>query len=194
MATHNPNARKLIDEYIAKSPKFAHPICKKLREIIHKAEPEIIEDWKWGPNFSKNGMVCNFGAFKQHVGLAFFRGASMRDPKKLFIRDDAPAKTMRRINFSSIDDIHEPTLVAYIREAVKANKSGIKTKNHDKTIHIPDDLKILLNRKIRKFFDSLSYTNRKEYIRWIETSKKEETRQARLQKILRMLAKNIQHP
>jgi hypothetical protein len=75
----SPNATALVNEYITKTLAFTPPIYNKLREIFFKAEPEIVEDWTWGPNYSKNGMVCGFGAFKQHVSLAFFRGALMKD-------------------------------------------------------------------------------------------------------------------
>jgi len=190
----NPHARQMIDTYIARAPAFARPMCRKLRALIHKAEPGITEDWKWGPNFSTNGMVCNFGAFKRHVGLAFFNGASLKDPQRLFVREDVPARSMRRINFFSMEDIDEPALMRYVREAVKLNKNRTTSRNRSQALSVPGDLKKKLNKKAKKFFDSLSYTNRKEYVRWIETAKKEETRRARLQKTVKLLLKRTKHP
>ncbi|MEK6755204.1 MAG: YdeI/OmpD-associated family protein [Bacteroidota bacterium] len=189
-----PNAAALVNEYIKKAPPFARPICNRLREIFFKAEPGIVEDWKWGPNYSKNGMVCGFGAFKQHVSLAFFRSALMKDQRGLFIKEAVAAKSMRRIKFTSLDDVDEPTLVAYIKEAVAINTSGIKSGDRD--IPIPKDFRSVLakSKKIKERFDSLSYTHKKEYVRWIKSAKKEETRKARLEKAFEMLKKKVKHP
>lgn len=96
---HNPDAPKFIEEYIREARDFAQPICRKLRAIIFKAEPDIIEDWKWGPNYYKSGIVCGFGAFKQHVTLAFFQGAMLKDPKKILTEDGS--KTPRSLRLGS---------------------------------------------------------------------------------------------
>jgi len=181
-----------VEAYIKKAPAFAQPICTRLREIIFRAEPEIIEDWKWGPNYSKNGMVCGFGAFKQHVSLAFFQGAAMKDPKGLFIQEPVAAKNTRRIKLASLADLDEPTLIAYIKEAVALNSMGVK--GPDRTIVVPREFRRLLEKKkLKKYFDSLAYTHRKEYVRWIESAKKEETRLARLKKSVQMLSQKIKH-
>src|SRR5436853_338053 len=96
---HNSKASKLIDDYIAKSPAFAQKICNMLRQIILKADPKIIEDWKWGPNYYKDGMICGYGTFKGWVTFSFFQGALMKDPKKLFNYGDANAHN-RSIKFT----------------------------------------------------------------------------------------------
>ncbi len=84
MTRLNPDSKKLIDEYIDELPDFSKEICMRLRELTHSADPEIVEDWKWGPSFNKQGMVCGFSAFREHVSFTFFEGAAMKDPKKLF--------------------------------------------------------------------------------------------------------------
>lgn len=181
-----PDASKRIDEAFNKAPKFAQPICKKLRQIIHKADPQIVEDWKWGPNFNHNGMVCGIWYFKNHVTLTFFQGASMKDVKKQFEQEDVPSARNRNIKFRSMDDINDKALIAYIKEAVEINLKG-KIKP-DRTISIPADLNTLLKKeKLLQYFESLAYTHRKEYIRWIEDSKRVETRKARLNKALEMI-------
>lgn len=194
MATVVNDAAKRIDDYINSTLDFARPICKKLRSIIHKADPSIIEDWKWGPNFNKNGMVCGFGAFQKHVTFHFFQGARMKDPKRLFIKEDTPAKNTRRMQITRLDDIQEPTLVSYVKEAVILNTAEVSTP--DRTITIPPDLKKLLdkNKAVQKFFESLSYTHRKEYVRWIDGAKKIETRKARLKKAVQMLTTKMKNP
>ena len=182
-----PDAEKRITEAFNKAEKFAQPICKKLREIIHKADPQIVEDWKWGPNFNHNGMVCGVWYFKQHVSITFFRGASMKDPKKLFIQEATPNANNRTIKFRSLDEVDEKALTAYIKEAVQINLKGDAIKA-DKTITLPSDFENLLKKeKLLKQFEALAYTPRKEFVKWIEGAKRIETREARLKKAVEMI-------
>jgi hypothetical protein len=109
------NASKLIDDYIDNLPEFSQKICRKIRQIILKADPEIIEDWKWGPNYYKDGMLCGFGGFKQHVHLAFFNGASMKDSKKIFTEGGANMHN-RGIKFKDVNEINEKIIASYIKE------------------------------------------------------------------------------
>ena len=194
MSRSDLDAGKRIESYFDNAPGFAGDICRKLRRIVFKAEPKIVEEWKWGPHYSRNGMVCGIGAFKKHATLAFFQGAHMKDPGHLFIKEDVPAKNMRRIKFTHVGELHEPTLVAYIREAVALNASG--GSSGERSLLTPPDLGRALskNKALRIYFESLSYTHRKEYIRWIEGAKKEETRKARVEKTLAMLRQKIKHP
>jgi hypothetical protein len=185
------NASKRIDDYINKSGDFAKPICKKIRAIIHKAEPEIIEEWKWGPNFQKNGMVCGFWGFKSYVNFFFFRGVNMKDPKKIFT-EGGSNRWSRGLKIRDIKEVNEKVFVSYIKEAVKINSKPID-RSH-KEIPVPADLSKLLNNKQKEHFDSLSYTHRKEYVVWIESAKKQETREARLKKAVELLSKKIKTP
>jgi hypothetical protein len=188
MAAIAPNASKRITEAFSKAEKFAQPICNKLREIIHKADPQIVEDWKWGPGFNRNGLICGIWAFKQHVTINFYRGASMKDNKKLFIKDATPSAFNRLIKFHSIDEVDEKAITAYIKEAVQINLKGIKKTNA--TISLPADFeKLLKKEKLVKQFEALAYTPRKEFVKWIESAKRPETRQARLKKAVEMIAK-----
>lgn len=194
MAKFIDNPRQRIDAYIDKAPAFAQPICRKLRSAILKADPGIVEAWKWGPHYSKGGMVCGYGAFQKHVSLAFFRGSLMKDQKRLFIRDDTPAKSMRRMKFTRLQEVDERVIVMYVREAIALNASGIKLPKP--SLETPADLQKMLrnNKSLLRFFDALAYTHRKEYIRWIEEAKKPETRQARLKKTIEMLKQKTKHP
>ena len=194
MPKSHVDPKQRIDEYIKKAPGFAQPICRKLRESILKADPDVVEAWKWGPHYSKRGMVCGYAAFQKHVSLAFFQGALMRDRNHLFIEDDAPAKSMRRMKFTRPQDVNESVIGAYVREAISLNVSGVRAPKP--SLETPADLQKLLknNGALLRFFDSLSYTHRKEYIRWIEDAKKAETRQARLKKAVEMLKQKTRHP
>ena len=182
---HNPEAKQLIDEGIANAEPFAQAICKKLRAIILKAEPSIIEDWKWGPNYYKNGMVCGFWYFKKHCSIVFYQGALLKDKKKVLLQNPGNLHN-RHIKFTDVKQIDEKLLIEYITEAVINNEKGLKiTEAKDKTVIIPADFKKLLTKnKLLLYFEKLAYSHRKEYIMWINDAKKEETRLNRMDKAI----------
>ncbi len=119
---------QLIDKQIAEFPDWRGKMLEHLRRLIHEASPDIIEEWKWGTAvFSQNGMVCSTTAFKDHVKLTFFKGASLTDPKGL-INAGQDAKAMRSIDFKEGDVLKESDLKDLIREAVANNIAGSKKK------------------------------------------------------------------
>ena len=100
----------------------------QLRKLIHEASAEITEDWKWDtPVFAYKGNVVAIGAFKDHIKLNFFKGASLADPKKLF-NAGLEAKTSRSVDFSADSKIDEAALKDLVRAAVALNVSGGKKK------------------------------------------------------------------
>jgi hypothetical protein len=96
----------------------------QLRQLIHEADPEITEEWKWDSAvWTHKGMLCSAGPFKDHVKLNFFKGASLNDPNGLF-NAGLEAKATRAIDFSEDDSIDEPGVKELIRAAVAYNLSG----------------------------------------------------------------------
>ncbi len=189
---HNPNAKQLIDEGIASAEPFAQAICKKLRHIIFKAEPSIIEDWKWGPNYYKDGMVCGFWYFKKHCTFTFYQGVLLKDKKKVLLMNEGNLHN-RHIKYTDVKQIDEKLLIEYITEAVINNEKGLKlTEAKDKTVIIPADFKkLLLKNKILKNFESMSYSKRKDYVMWINGAKQEVTRTKRINQALAKIKENI---
>ena len=115
----NPSER--IDKEIAELNDWRGETLARIREIVHEAEPEIVEEWKWNsPVWSHNGLVCSASGFKKHVGMNFFKGASLEDPHGLF-NSGLDAKQMRSIRFNEGDAIDEPALKDLVREAVALN-------------------------------------------------------------------------
>lgn len=99
----------------------------KVREIIHEADPEIIEERKWvkpsspgTPVFSHAGIVCTGETHKSVVKMTFARGAALKDPSGLF-NSSLDGNVRRAINIHEGDPIHEAALKALIREAVALN-------------------------------------------------------------------------
>ncbi len=192
---HNPDAPALIDDGISQMEPFAQKICKKLRKLILSTDPEIIEDWKWGPNYYLNGMVCGFWGFKKHASLVFFQGSLLKDKKKILIENPGNVHN-RHIKFTDVKQIDDETILEYLFEAIDNSRKGIKiTGAKDKTVLIPDDVKKSFKiAKILTYFESLAYSHRKEYMMWITDAKKEETRLKRIsQSIEKLTSKQMMH-
>ena len=120
----SPNASQLITNQIAALGDWRGQLLARLRELILAAEPGITEEWKWGTGvWTNTGLVCAAGAFKDHVKLNFFKGASLTDPKGLF-NAGLEAKATRAIDFHEGAKIDAPALKALIRAAVASNLSA----------------------------------------------------------------------
>ena len=178
---HKPRAATLIDEGMAGMEPFARAICTRLRQIILSADPAIIEDWKWGPNYYLDGMVCGYWGFKKYATLVFFQGALLKDKKKLLITPEGTLHN-RHIRFTDVRQINEDDILELLFEAIDNNRKGIKLVTaKDKTIETPLDVeKQFKTAKVLVYFNSLAFSHRKEYIQWIESAKKEETRIKRI--------------
>ena len=119
---------KLIDKQIAELTDWRGKTLTKLRKIVHEADPEITEEWKWNTGvFNHDGLVVAIGAFKESVKMNFFRGTTLPDPHKLF-NAGLDAKKTRAIDFHENDKINEPALKDLIRSAVALNRAGPKSK------------------------------------------------------------------
>ena len=101
-----------------------------VRQLIHDADPDIEEEWKWvkpsnpgTPVWSHDGGVCTGESYKEVVKLTFFRGASIEDPKKLF-NSSLEGNTRRAIDFREGEKINEDAFKQLIRAAVAANSAA----------------------------------------------------------------------
>ena len=102
----------------------------RVRQLIHNADPDIQEEWKWEkpkspgiPVWSHNGGVCTGESYKQVVKFTFFRGASLKDPKKLF-NSSLEGNTRRAIDLHEGEKINEAAFTQLIRDAVTANSTA----------------------------------------------------------------------
>jgi hypothetical protein len=96
-----------------------------VRRLIHDADPDIQEEWKWRgtPVWSHEGGVCTGESYKQVVKLTFFRGAALKDPKKLF-NSSLEGNTRRAIDLREGEKINEAAFKQLIRAAVAANTAA----------------------------------------------------------------------
>lgn len=179
---------KAIDAYIAKSAGFAKPILKHIRELVHKACPDVEEKMKWSfPHFTYKGeMMCDMAAFKQHAAFGFWKAALMKDP---ILMQTAKSETaMGHLGkLTSIKDLpSDKKMVAWIKEAMKLNDEGkkvVKSKTSEKKeLLVPGYFIKALNKnkKAKQVFENFAYSHRKEYLEWITEAKTEETRDRRI--------------
>ena len=119
---------QLITNQIAELDDWRGQMLARLRKLILEAALDITEEWKWDTAvWSRNGLVCSAGVFKNHVKLNFFKGASLKDPQGLF-NAGLDAKATRAIDFGEGDDMDASTLKELVRAAVAYNISGGKKK------------------------------------------------------------------
>src|ERR1700740_1608469 len=126
------SASASIDQKIKELGDWRGKTLAKVREIIHKADPEIVEEWKGAkatspgtPVFSHGGIVCTGETYKNAVKLTFARGAALKDPSGLF-NSSLDGNVRRAIDFHQGDKINEKALKALIRAAVALNISKAK--------------------------------------------------------------------
>ncbi len=120
------NASERIDQQIAACTDWRGELLTQLRRVIHDADPQIAEEWKWETAvFAHNGNVCALTPFKDHVKLNFFQGARLPDPNGRF-NAGLEAKTSRAIDFAQDDPLSEPALRTLIQAAVTQNSSKKK--------------------------------------------------------------------
>ena len=115
-------ASALIDEKIRELGEWRGKTLAKVREIIHKADPEIVEEWKWRgtPVFSHGGIVCTGESYKSVVKLTFAKGAALDDPSGLF-NSSLEGNVRRAIDIHEDDKLNEAALKDLIRAAVALN-------------------------------------------------------------------------
>jgi hypothetical protein len=123
-----------ITERIAELGDWRGETLARVRELIHAADPQIQEEWKWRgtPVWSHDGIVCTGESYKQVVKLTFARGASLKDPKKLF-NSSLEGNTRRAIDFREGQRISETAFKQLIRAAVAANAAALAQRRTKKS-------------------------------------------------------------
>lgn len=112
-----PDARAQVDAYIDGLDGWQRQTAVRLRQLVHEAEPAIVEAWKWStPVFAHGGDVCAIGVFKDHLKVNFFKGASLADPSGLF-NAGLEAKASRAIDLRPGDAIDEDAFRDLVRAA-----------------------------------------------------------------------------
>ena len=129
-APNSAAASKNITKKIQELGDWRGERLARVRQLIHDADPEIQEEWKWEkpaspgtPVWSHDGGVCTGESYKQVVKLTFFRGASLQDPQKLF-NYSLEGNTRRAIDIREGEKLNEAAFKELIRSAVAANAAA----------------------------------------------------------------------
>ena len=128
-ASQGQPASALISERIASLGDWRGKTLGRMRKLIQQADPEVVEEWKWmgTPVWSHDGILCTGESYKSIVKLTFARGASLKDPAKLF-NSSLEGNTRRAIDIHEHEKVDADAFKALIRAAIAFNASASKAK------------------------------------------------------------------
>lgn len=129
-STRSQSASKLIDGRIAELGDWRGKTLRRMRQLIKAADPDVVEEWKWmgTPVWSHDGIICTGESYKSIVKLTFAKGASLKDPARLF-NSSLDGNVRRAIDIHPGKDVDARAFKALIRAAVALNTSGAKARS-----------------------------------------------------------------
>jgi uncharacterized protein YdeI (YjbR/CyaY-like superfamily) len=202
MKTATPIMNPKVDAYIAKAQPFAQPILTHIRELVHKASPDVEETIKWGmPFFLLRGVILgNIAAFKQHCSVGFWGPEMLAVLREDGLKADNGMGSLGRI--TSLKDLpSDKVLLGYYRQAAGFVASGQRTKSFERgpkkakpAPEIPSELTAALkkNKAAAKVFAEFSASSQREYSDWIAEAKRSETKEKRVTQAVEWIAEGKQ--
>jgi hypothetical protein len=128
-ASQSQSASELISKRIAELGDWRGETLRRMRTLIKEADPDVVEEWKWmkasspgTPVWSHDGIVCTGESYKDKVKLTFAKGASLKDPSRLF-NSSLDGNVRRAIDIHEGDDVDASAFKALVRQAVALNLS-----------------------------------------------------------------------
>ena len=119
-----PKASELISQRIAELSGWRGDALDRMRKLIREADPEVVEEWKWAnPVWSHDGIICTGESYKKTVKLTFPKGASLKDPKRLF-NSSLEGNVRRALDVHEGEKVDAEAFKALVLEAVALNRSG----------------------------------------------------------------------
>src|SRR5881296_3165681 len=129
-ASQSQSASEPISKRIAELGDWRGETLSRMRKLMKKADPDVVEEWKWvkpkspgTPIWSHDGIICTGESYKNVVKLTFAKGASLKDPARLF-NSSLDGNTRRAIDIHEGDKVDESVFKALVRQAVALNSSG----------------------------------------------------------------------
>jgi len=182
------------DDWLEAAPDFSRPIVADLREWIFRTAPDLVESIKWNALcFTGRKLVCGLSACRKHVSIAFFRGTELADPAGLFDVGGEGNTNIRSVRLTSLSNLNRRALAELLLAAVDLDAQRdvppapkVKRAPWPVPEFFAEALKA--NKKAGRFFASLAPTYQREYLVWVSTAKREETREQRLAQTLKALA------
>jgi hypothetical protein len=132
-ASQGESPSELISKRIAEFPDWRGETLGRMRKLIKEADPDVVEEWKWmgTPVWEHDGIICTGETYKSVVKLTFAKGASLKDPAKLF-NSSLEGNVRRAIDIHEGEEINEGAFKSLIKAAVAANTSAKKAKRAKK--------------------------------------------------------------
>jgi hypothetical protein len=126
--TQERSASDLISQRITELGDWRGKALSRMRKLIKEADPDVVEEWKWmdTPVWSHDGIICTGESYKSVVKLTFAKGASLKDPKRLF-NSSLEGNTRRAIDIHDGEEVDQAAFKALVQEAVVLNSSGKAT-------------------------------------------------------------------
>src|SRR4030081_3227495 len=126
-ASQGQSASELISKKIAELGDWRGKTLSRIRKLIKEADAGVVEEWKWmgTPIWSHDGIICTGESYKNVVKLTFAKGASLKDPARLF-NSSLEGNTRRAIDIHEGDDIDEAALKTLVRAAAALNRSKVR--------------------------------------------------------------------
>lgn len=188
--TRNPG------DWLETCPDFSKPLAQQVAEWILQWEPDLTESVKWNMLcYSGRRNVCGISACKHHLGIVFFRGTELTDPRKLFGEHGESNTNIRTVRVTSLDQLDREPLRRLLRAAVELDSDPMippAPKVKRQPWPVPAFFKKALaqkkNRVAAENFRKLAPSCQREYLVWLSTAKREETRARRLEETLAALA------
>jgi hypothetical protein len=173
-----------IDQYIKNQQDWQQAILLRIRAAIHSGDPDIAEDIKWGaPYYEHEGGVAWTFCANEWVHLSFRQGALLDDSHGLF--EPTTNKAMRTIKFKKHSEVPAEVLASLASQAVANNQAGTKIKftpEPKKELVISGDIQTELNaHKLADVYQKRPYYQRKGYLEWVNSAKRDDTRNKRIQ-------------
>ena len=129
-ASKDPSASKLISERLAELGDWRGMTLGRMRKLIKQADPDVVEEWKWvkatnpgTPTWSHDGIICTGESYKGKVKLTFAKGASLKDPARLF-NSSLDGNVRRAIDIHEGEDVDASAFKALVLQAIALNSSG----------------------------------------------------------------------
>ena len=124
-ASQGQPASELISQRIAELGDWRGETLSRMRKLIKEADPDVVEEWKWmgTPIWAHDGIICTGESYKNVVKLTFAKGASLRDPDRLF-NPNLDGNVRRAIDIHEGEEIEESAFKALVRQAVALNSSS----------------------------------------------------------------------
>ncbi len=185
---------KTVDDYIAGAKQWQDEL-KILRKILQSTD--LIEDVKWGaPCYTYNGKnVVGVGSFKSYFGLWFHQGALLKDEQGVLINaQEGTTRALRQWRMNSAAEIKVSAIKAYVKEAIQLIKDGRSIgPRRKKPLVVPPELIEALQRNViaGKAFEDLRPGRKREYTDYIDSARRNDTKQRRIDKIMPMIAAGI---